>query len=86
MNLSTGNLSSQHPGKDVLFRNAASQEIPLDLLLHLPYEHPQYRVSVFLSCPWKLFGDEEDEPSLEGGQVLPDLLLLPQLVGRSACH
>ena len=71
-----GNLSSQHSCKDVLFRHAAPQNLKLDLLLHFPDEHSQYCVSLLLSCPGELFRDQGDKPSLEGGQVLPDLLLL----------
>ena len=76
-NLSTGKISSKHSGKNVFFGHTAAQKIPLDLLLHLPDQHPQYRVSLFFSRPRKLFRDEADKSGLEGGQVLPDLLLLP---------
>ena len=81
-----GNLSSQHSCKDVLFRHTAPQNLKLDLLLHFPDEHSQYCVSLLLSCPGELFRDQGDKPSLEGGQVLPDLLLLSQLVRRPASH
>ena len=86
LDLSTGKICSKHPGKNVFFGDAAAQKIPLDLLLHLPDQHPQYRLSLFFSRPRKLFRDEGDESGFEGGQVLSDLLLLPQLVWRPAGH